>query len=177
MRFYNVIPNVNQDFHLRASLVVHLDELSDKKQLSIKDKSKEISVSLNKVTDVLSTLNFAQYYNEMTMKLVKDSSEKRSLRLKFSKQDSQEMVYINDCGIEFSNQKYQAEQNCQFEFEIKSFYLKGIMDLSHKLEENILFNFQFAENKLEIVLASQNMSMIIDCITSKKAIDSKGYPV
>lgn len=163
MRFYNVIMNVNHEFHLRATLIFYLDEMSEKKNVSIKDKSKEINVTLNKVSDVVSTLNFSQYYNEMTMKLVKDSQDKRSLRLKFSKQDSQEMVYINDCGIEFTNVKYQSDPNSQFEFELKSFYLKGMMELSHKMEENMLFNFMFSENKLEIILSSQNMSMIIDC--------------
>lgn len=173
MRYYNVIPNVNHDFHLRASLVFYLDELADKKIVSIKDKSKEINVTLNKVSDVINTLNFSQYYNEMTMKLVKDSQDKRSLRLKFSKHDSQEMVYINDCGIEFTNVKYQNDLNCQFEFEIKSFYLKGLMDLSHRMEENMLFSFNFSENKLDIALPAQNINMSIACnyMNKSQALD------
>lgn len=176
IRFYNMIPNMNHDFHLRASLVFYFDEIAEKKNISIKDKSKEINITLNKVSEVINTLNFSQYYNEMTMKLVKDSLDKRSLRLKFFKQDSLDMVYINDCGIEFTNIRYQHDLKTQFEFEVKSFYLKGLMDLSKKLEENIIFKFNFNDEILEVSLPSQNMSMSIACIYTKKSSSLEGVP-
>ena len=176
LRFYNVLPNLNHDYFLGASLVFGLDDIAEKRQVSIKDKSREINLSLNKISDVLNTLSHAQYYNEMTLKLVKDTSDKRSLRLKFSKQDSQEMVYINDCGIEFTTQRYLAAQESLFEFEIKSYFLKGLMELSHKTEESLDLNFLFQENKLELQLQSQFISMAIDCSYARKAESLANVP-
>ena len=165
---------MNHDFHLRASLVFVLDELTCKKIVTLKDKTGQINLSLNKMSDILQTMNFCNYYNEMSMKLVKDSEGKRHIRFKFSKNDSQEMIYTNDCGIEFSNQKYQSEEHPQFELEIKSYYVKGLMELSHKNEENLIFNFNFAQNKIEFMLVSQNVQVQMDCNYTNKSDKIEG---
>jgi hypothetical protein len=159
LRFYNVISTVNHDFHLRASLVFTLDEITSKKNVSLKDKTGSVNLTLNKVSELNTPLGFTNYYQEMCLKLVKDNSGKRSLRVKLSKSESQEMIYTNDCGIEFTQLKFPQDEKPKFELDLKSHYLKGVMDLSHKSEVNLVFNFCFAEKKVEVVLPGQNVSI------------------
>lgn len=169
IRFFNVVSTVNHEFHIEASLVLYLDEIAEKKRVSFSSESREINLSLNKVADLTNTLNFSHFYNEMIMRLAKDSHDNRSLRLKFAKTDASEMVYIKDCGIDFSNVKYQKDLNTQFELEIKSFYLKGIMDLSFKSSNDLLLNFNFVDNKLEITVPNQHTTMAISCVFTNKS--------
>ena len=166
---------MNHDFHLRASMVFLLDEITMKKTVTLKDKTGQINLSLNKMSDIQQTMGFSNYYNDMSMKLVKDVAGKRHIRFKFSKSDNQDMIYTNDCGIEFSPQKYPADEQPQFELEIKSHFLKGLMDLSHRNEENLLFNFLFNQNKIEFLLHAQNIQVQMDCnfINKSEKLDSQ----
>ena len=177
LRFYNVISNINHDFHLRASLVFNLDEITNKKNVTLKDKSGTVNLTLNKVSELNTPLGFTNYYQEMCLKLVKDNSGKRSLRVKLSKSESQDMIYTNDCGIEFTSLKFPPDQNPKFELELKSQYLKGMMDLSHKSEVNLVFNFCFAEKKVEVVLPNQNVSISMSAHFSVNDAKLQGVPM
>lgn len=177
LRFYNVVSNVNHDFHLRASLVFNLNEICSKQNVSLKDKTSSVNLTLNKVSELNTPLGFTNYYQEMCLKLVKDNSGKRSLRVKLSKSESQEMIYTNDCGIEFSQLRYPKEENPKFELELKSHYLKSLMDLSSKSEVNLVFNFCFSEKKVEVVLPNQNVSITMSAVFQVHDSKLQGVPM
>ena len=177
LRFYNVVSNVNHDFHLRASLVFNLNEICSKQNVSLKDKTSSVNLTLNKVSELNTPLGFTNYYQEMCLKLVKDNTGKRSLRVKLSKSESQEMIYTNDCGIEFSQLRYPKEENPKFELELKSHYLKSLMDLSSKSEVNLVFNFCFSDKKVEVVLPNQNVSITMSANFTVHDSKLQGVPM
>lgn len=177
IRFFNVIANLNHEYHVGAALVLNVKELTSKDTVRLKDRNGQICISLNKMSEVINTMNFSQFYTEMGMKLVKDSSSKRFLRFKFHKSDSQMMVYSNDCGIEFASQKYPAEEAPEFETSFSSEYMKQILDLSNKFEDNLIFNFHLKESRFEVVLANQSICLAVSCDYTHKSESVETTPL
>lgn len=161
-RVFNILTNLNHDFQLKAVVTFYLNEIADDKQVAIKSEDQEARISLNKFGDLVGALSNVQYYNSLNLKLIKDSHGHRSLRVKMAKQGSNEIAYVSNCGIEFTHHKFTESAEPLFECDTKSFYLRGLIELSHKLEESLMITFKLAENKLEAGIESQFLCMTID---------------
>ena len=145
--------------------MISLEELCSDTEIQISNQSGEFTLSFNNFKEFNDSVANVHHYTQMSMKLCKDKDQRRYIKVLLNKHGDKETMNQTECGIDLTNIIYPnlVQESPVFEVNFKSVYLRSILEMAVKHEQNVEIEFLISKSQLKVTVPYFGAGFTLEC--------------